>query len=91
MSTFLLAIKRTDFTSTSSLKKYYIYLPIRAQTSLSSVRFSIAGAPPHNGVCVYTEGLVFIYFLAQTKPVLRIDAKSKYLSCRILGLDEQIK
>ena len=86
MSTFLLAIKRTDFTSTSSLKKYFIYLPVRAQTSLRSVRFSIAGAPPpRNGVCVYTEGLVFIYFLAQTKPVLRIDAKSKYLSCRILA------
>ena len=28
---------------------------------------------------------MFIYFIAQTKPVLRIDAKSKYLTCRILG------
>ena len=40
--------------------------------------------PEFNPLSGSTEGLVFIYFLAQTKPVLRIDAKSKYLSCRIL-------
>ena len=46
---------------------------------LSSVRFSIAME------YVYSLTGWCLFFLAQTKPVLRIDAKSKYLSCRILG------